>query len=296
MKFVQLGHSHFKNEEAFIRGCLLFNIEYEKVNNITDISGSPDLIWSISTWFDPSKFPDSKIMFGPQFFIFPSEEGPLAKYSGPAVSRCVYNCLSDWNLKIHQDFTANPAIPYVCLPFGIDTSHIRPDKLIKKNYILVYWKQRALEDLDTVLESLKANNMDYKLIKYGSYDNKDFYTMLQECRLCIWIGRHESQGFAFQEALAMDVPLLVYDVISMKQEINSRGLSEYVGHTNDLLATAASYWDSRCGEKTTNPNEINALLKKMLLNLDSYRPREFIEDTLSDLVCFSRLLKVFGFT
>jgi hypothetical protein len=295
MRFIQLGHSHFKNEEAFIRGCLLFNIEYEKVNRVGDISGSPDLIWSISTWFDPSKFPESKIMFGPQFFIFPNGESPLVTYSGDT-SRCLYNCLSEWNLKIHQSFVPTPAIPYICLPFGIDTSHLKPDKSIKKDYALVYWKQRPSHDLEHVVNTLRSNNLEYKVIKYGSYDNNEFYRMLQECKLCIWIGCHESQGFAFQEVLAMDVPLLVYDVSSMKQEINNRGLNEYANYNNDLLATSASYWDSRCGEKTTNPNDIDILLKKMLLNLELYKPRDYIEDTLSDLVCFSRLLKIFGIT
>ena len=39
---------------------------------------------------------------------------------------------------------------------------------------------------------------------------------LKQARFCIWIGRHESQGFAFQECLASNVPILVWDVQSMK--------------------------------------------------------------------------------
>jgi hypothetical protein len=49
-----------------------------------------------------------------------------------------------------------------------------------------------------------------------------------------------------------------------------------------------------CGEKTSDPCELDGLLKKMLGNLVIYRPREFVERELSDKVCFNRLLKAFN--
>lgn len=298
MKFVQLGCSHPRNEEAFIRGCLLFNIQYQKVDNASQITDSPDLIWSISTWIDPCSFSRSKILYGPQFFIFPSSDGPLSVCNSPdADSRCFYNCLSDWNIKIHNLFAPNPKIPYICLPFGVDTSLLKPDVSVKKDdTVLVYYKQRHSKDLDIVLSILEDNGLSYKLIKYGSYEGSDYHRLLRTSKICIWVGRHESQGFAFQETLSLGVPLLVYDVTDMKQEVNQHNQSAYANYSYPLPASAASYWDPICGEKTTNPYEIDGLLKKMLGSLDSYKPREFIERELSDTVCFKRLLDAFDFT
>ena len=296
MKFIQVGASHPRNEEAFIRGCILFNIEYQKVYDASQITCTPDLIWSISTWIDPARFPDSKFLFGPQFFVFPSKDGPLATCQTPGIeSRCFYNCLSDWNIKIHNVFSPNPSIPYICLPFGLDTERLVPTTLIqKKHNILVYWKQRHANDLQIVLDILKDNNFTYQVIKYGHYDNNDYHRLLQESKLCIWLGCHESQGFAFQEALSLDVPLLVYNVDDMKEEVNDNNHSAYSAYTIPLPASAASYWDPMCGEKTTNPSELYGLLKKMLANLDMYKPREFVERELSDKACFTRLLDTFN--
>jgi len=200
MKFVQLGHSHPRNEEAFVRGCLLFNIEYEKVDSVSQITSSPDLIWTISTWIDPCSFPNSKILYGPQFFVFPSTDGPLAVCNSPrAESSCFYNCLSDWNIKIHQSFAPNPTIPYICLPFGVDTSLLKPEPSVKKDdIVLVYWKQRHSQDIDIVLSLLQENGLNYRLIKYGSYEASEYHKLLRTSKICIWVGRHESQGFAFQ--------------------------------------------------------------------------------------------------
>ena len=297
MKFVQVGHSHPRNEEAFIRGCRLFAIEYQKVDSPSQITGSPNLIWSTGVWIDPTLFPDSKFLFGPQFFVFPSSDGPLATSDAPGIaSRCFYNCLSDWNLKIHQTFLGSPKVPYICLPFGVDTGLLKPDPPVKKtDTIMVYYKQRHSNDLQNVLTILKYNNLNYKLIAYGSYNLNDYHRSLQETKLCIWIGRHESQGFAFQEALSMGVPLLVYDVSDMKQEVNHHNQSEYANYSIPLAASAASSWDSRCGQKTTNIDEIDGLLKTMLSSLETYRPREFVEETLSDKACFTRLLEAFQF-
>jgi hypothetical protein len=80
----------------------------------------------------------------------------------------------------------------------------------------------------------------------------------------------------------------------MKQEVNYNNQSAYANYSIPLPASAASYWDPICGEKTTDPSELNTLLKKMIENLDVYRPREFVERELSDKACFNRLLDAFN--
>jgi len=297
MKFIQVGsYSHIRNEESFKRGCALFNIEYQKVNTIDQIKNAPDLIWSTAKWIDPSRFPNTKFLFGPQFFVFPDKNGPLmtCKIEGIS-SRSYYNCLSEWNLKIHNSFAELPKIPYICLPFGIDTDKIKPDESIEKvNDIIVYYKKRHTNHLNSVISIIKELNLTYKIVYYGSYIMNDYHLLLKKSKLCIWIGCHESQGFAFQEALSIGIPILVYDVVDMKDEVNKNNVSCYLKYARPLLSTSASYWNSLCGEKTMKPNEIKELLIKMLNNLQEYKPREFIEKELSDSACFKRLLNAFN--
>jgi hypothetical protein len=287
------------NEEAFMRGCIIFGIEYEKVDTISDISGQPDLIWATGFWIDPTLFPNTKFMFGPQFFLFPTKDGPLASYNKSSVAdRCLYNCLSEWNLRIHKAFLNNPIVPYTCLPFGLDTESMKPNpKIQKKEHILIYWKLRDSANMQHVVNVLINNNLNFKVVKYGFYTTEEYHKLLLESKLCIWLGRHESQGFAFQEALSYNVPLLVYDVLDMKEEVNDDNVSVYASYDRiSLPATAAAFWDPICGEKTTNPKDIDPLLKKMMGGLDKYRPREFVERELSDKMCFKRMLDRFEFS
>ena len=48
-----------------------------------------------------------------------------------------------------------------------------------------------------------------------------FFNYLQNSKYGIWLDAHESQGFALQEALSCNVPLLVWNISSMNQEYNS---------------------------------------------------------------------------
>ena len=46
------------------------------------------------------------------------------------------------------------------------------------------------------------------------YQESDFADAISKAPYAIWIGRHESQGFAFQETLSSDTPIFVIDVNS----------------------------------------------------------------------------------
>jgi glycosyltransferase involved in cell wall biosynthesis len=170
-------------------------------------------------------------------------------------------------------------------------------KIQKKEHILVYWKLRDSANMQHVVDVLINNKLNFKVVKYGFYTRDEYHKLLLESKVCIWLGRHEYQGFAFQEALSYNVPLLVYDVLDMKEEVNDHNVSVYASYDRiSLPATSAAFWHPICGEKTTTPKDIEALLKKMMGGLDKYRPREFVERELSDKVCFKRMLDRFGFS
>ena len=96
--------------------------------------------------------------------------------------------------------------------------------------------------------------------------------------------RHESQGFALEEALSCNVPLLVWNVKSMNQE--------YASNYNDISATTIPYWDDRCGEYFYQKDEFEITFLKFIQKLDNYKPREYIVENLSIAKCANNFLNL----
>ena len=114
---------------------------------------------------------------------------------------------------------------------------------------------------------------------------------LQDVRFVIWIGCSESQGFAFQECLASNVPILVWDVESMFQSV----LPIPSEHKNKKLkATSCPAWSPICGERITSFAEMEGALQRIQAKLDTYEPRRFILEQNADEVAMRRILDSFA--
>ena len=136
-----------------------------------------------------------------------------------------------------------------------------------------------------MLNFLKNLNINVHVFGYTSkYKEEDYINYLHNSRFGIWLGRHESQGFALEESLSCNVPLFVWDVTSMNQE--------YGYNYSDIPATSIPYWDNRCGESFTNISEIQDKFQKFMDNLTSYKPREYILENLSMDVCENKLINI----
>ena len=108
----------------------------------------------------------------------------------------------------------------------------------------------------------------------------------------IVLDAHESQGFALQEAMSCNVPLLVIDATSMYDEMADGHNSSY-DHMKPLKlkCTSVPYWSDICGIKITDINKLPKSLGVMLDNWSTFNPRKYIEETLSPKVCMERILK-----
>jgi hypothetical protein len=291
MKFLQYRHTHTKNEQSFQRWCRRYNLDYYFTETFSDIEKiNPDFIWSPSEWFDPNLFPTSKIMYNPGMFVFPS--GSHGCVGNPIQSQNAYiNCLSEWIIHTYNEFVPSTKVPYVCLPFSVDTDRFLPEQTEKIYDFLIYHKHRSNHDLQIVINAVTKLNFSYTVVSYGSYNESDYIQLLNKSRFCIWVGCHESQGFAVQECLSMNVPIFVCNVKTMKDECSSDGSSYYGNYSQNLYATTVPYWDSKCGSMLKNPETIESELLEFMKG--SYSPREFVLETLSDDVCFKRLLTTY---
>ena len=275
------SHIHHKNLN-FILKCKKINFYIvESINaiNIIDLN-TFDAVISPCDTIDVSKYPNTKFIFGPQFSVFPEERLTIIKGSNS-----VYNLLSNWVINIWKNFPVCNNLNLIALPFGVDTEKFVDNKSItEKNNVMVYFKHRNPAELYFIESFFKYKNINYSVFSYDrKYDENQYISYLQNSKYCIWVDAHESQGFALQEALSCNVPLLVWNVTSMNQEYGST--------YSNLPATTTSYWDNKCGELFYNVNEFEITYNKFIENINNYKPREFILENLSVDVCENKLIE-----
>jgi len=296
MKLLQIGDCHPRNSEFIKRACKLFSIEYHHTYSF-DFPNVYDIIWSPCKWIHPDLYPTSKFIFGPQFWIFPNDSHEFFTESKPEhKSRCIYVCLSDWIVKVFQEFAdiTKSHIPFLPIPFALED--IQP-KAVTASFTydcILYYKARDPSLLTFCESVLKSRGLTYKVYRYGSYDRTEYIETLKQVRFAVWLGCHESQGFAFQECLATNTPLYVYDVKSMKDEFSNHYI--YAHHKEQLLATSAPYWHATCGYKVYSNEEFESNLTAFISALPMFNPASYVQQILTDSVCFQRFLDALSIT
>lgn len=272
---------HHKNLN-FILKCK--NIEFTIINSVNEINNynlsTFNAVYSPCQPIDVIKYPNTKFIFGPQFSVFP--EYRLSIIKGP---NSVYNLLSNWVTNIWKKYSICNDLKLIQLPFGVDTEKfVNTKSITEKNEVIVYFKHRNPVDLQLIEIFLKDKRISYNIFSYDTrYSEETYLECLQNAKYCIWVDAHESQGFALQEALSCDVPLLVWNITSMNQEFGS--------NYQVLAATTIPYWDPKCGEVFYNINELPSKYEIFIKNIENYRPREFILENLSVKVCENKLIE-----
>lgn len=291
MKLLHIKWGHPRNVEFIIRACHRFHIEYHYTDDPSPPDHQYDIIWAPSAWIDPDRYPTSKIMFGPHFWVFPNLSDPLFTHAKPEhASRCIYLCLSDWVKKVNDEFIlpSNQIIPFAPLPFGVDIQCLPKQEPYEYDCI-VYYKSVDPSRFTWCMEQIISLGLRYKVYSYGSYQRDEYLSTLQKTRFVIWLGRHESQGFGLQECLATNTPIYLYDVTTMKEEYDT-GRYIYAHYQEQLLATAAPYWNEQCGMKVYSNEEFASRLPEFIHHLPHYEPAKYIESTLTDDMCFHRMI------
>uniref|UniRef100_A0A6C0JZH7 Glycosyltransferase n=1 Tax=viral metagenome TaxID=1070528 RepID=A0A6C0JZH7_9ZZZZ len=243
--------------------------------------GEYDAVYSPTYPIDVSKYPNTRFIFGPHFSVFP--ENSLKWIKGP---NSVYIQPSRWAADVWRVSPLCKEIDIRHVPFGVDThtfNEINP--LNERTEVFVYYKTRAQDDLMFIKDKLHEMGITYQLFSYDyRYNESEYINCLHKAKYGIWVGRHESQGFALEEALSCNVPLLVWDVLSMNQEMGP--------NYADIPATTIPYWDSRCGEIFYKREHFDYTYSLFMSKLRHYKPREYVLSTLAIDRCEKEFLKL----
>lgn len=299
MKLIYFGsNSHHKNSASIRRMCESLKIEFEESQDYSRLSRTDyHIVIFYSFYVDPeeAKIPQHvKVIYGPQHWVIPTGK-LVGKLDERLAKRCVFNILSEWIEGFFAEVVDSFAVPLVPLPFSVDTEKFKPIKSTKTITCIVYIKRRDNLLIKYVLDRLNDCGISYKVFVYGSYQESEYLESLQSCNFMISLDAHESQGFALEEAMSCNVPLLVVDAQSMYDEktdgVNS--VYEYL-RPRKLVATSVPYWSDKCGIKISGSFEFSDALDLMMKTWDQFSPREYILETLSDEVCMKRILNYFN--
>lgn len=157
------------------------------------------------------------------------------------------------------------------IPAGIKAEKdLNTQKFTKKEIdCLVYFKKRSESELNMLKELLENNKLSYKVVKYGDYKNSTLEKLAKKCSFGIILDKTESQGFAIQNLMSLNLPLLVWDYnINIYENFKLKG-------------TTVPFWDSNCGIKFKNNEELINVLPKFLENIHNYSPSIFIKENLT---------------
>lgn len=175
--------------------------------------------------------------------------------------------------------------PIAVWAVGVDTDTFTPENTLgepvpTRQGVLLYTKGRSQEDIDEIKTFLGAHNIETTVFAYGTYSEAALMQAAKNARYGIILDSSESQGLAIEEMLALDLPLVVFDITTLDQKTH--------GSPKEYVATSVPYFDHSCGYSSSHIEEF----KQLVLRIDretntptgkhlQFQPRQFILNTLS---------------
>lgn len=288
MRILVYGHLHHKNKIGLDLVSKKIPVIYlENLENLNKLDDGETILFITNSLQEVSF---SKVIYGPHIDF---EE--MVKQCQNIQRTIKFNTLSNWNKNNAEKLTNNSLVEYITLPFPVDTGKFKPG--IKEEKSFIYFKNTHSSKLEIAKKLLNDIGIPYKIFVYGSYKEEEYLEYISKSKFGIWVGSHESQGFALQEALSCDCPLFVLDVNSMKDECFNDNYYPWKNRQfsfDDLEATSASYWNDKCGILVKNNNEYKVIFEKFLNTINIYKPREFIEKNFSVENFMKKIVEIFN--
>lgn len=248
-----------------------FNILKKDESIIALVFGRPHVIEAL-----PSH---TKIIYGPGLPSHPSEN---SFWYNQNLIHLIAPC--KWMKEMYEQHLPTK-IPISIWPSGIETDKWKPgDCKIKKTKILIYDKIRWDRDklvptlLDPVLYELATKSIEVEYLKYGHYKEADYMKKLDKVSAMIFLCEHETQGFAYLQALSKNIPILAWDRQDYWQDPK---FFPKIAQFREV--TSVPYWSVSCGDKFKNITEFILKVDDFLKRIEErqFQPRAYILNNLT---------------
>jgi hypothetical protein len=216
------------------------------------------------------------VLLGPSLFDHPELRPNL--FDDPRFRK--YLVLADWTLNLFSPvYGAERCIPWFA---GIDTDQWRDlSSETKKVDFLVYDKIRwDHEKYDAVLirpilDELRSRDLSFEVMRYKHHDHRSFQNALAHSRGMIFLCEHETQGLAYQEAMASGVPVIAWDRGYWADPLGERF------HEVAPSASSVPFFSPICGERFKSLCDFSLALSRFMERRHQYAPRSYVLEHLS---------------
>jgi hypothetical protein len=275
---------HTKNLQGLELMCKTFPCTLTRVPSIFN-HADYDVVYCPSIGISAHS-PNTKYLFGPHFGIFPSVLPMINSLLPSKKPNVTYIQPSQWVVDLFKPHLKTIDVrPFA---FSVDVDKFKNESRtnpLQTKKVMLYFKDRKTAELQTVKQFLESKGYTVYVIGYqNKYKEENFIAMLQDVDFVFFLGCHESQGFAFQEILSMNVPILCWGVTHLSQQEG--------GNRPHIPGQTWTYWDETCGKIFTREEELESTYDEFTTAYaqGKYQPRKFIVRELSPEACRDRFL------
>lgn len=239
-----------------LRAPYLFNPWQHCVSpTVCVIRGTETLRWAI----DQKRRGFIKtIIAGPNIVVTPQDENRLIM--DLAIDRIVVP--SPWNKDWWVSF--DQSLERRIWPWAAGVSDHGVGRT-PKSVCLVYSKNTDERLFNKIIESLWTHKLPIAVSSYGQFHQHEYFRLLKQARMMVYLSDFESQGLALHEAWMADIPTLILN----------KGSLEYQEYRWSDPLIGAPYFDPQCGLLFSNAEDFESKLIEFLEKYETFTPRRY---------------------
>lgn len=259
-----------------------------RINDFRSARARPSYPVGLSGYPSVTRLPlDNPVVFGPGSAGTPADERALAERRE---TRFMIQ-FSDWISEYNAPFCGAKMRTWFA---GID--HQRwydASDQHKQTDVLIYDKIRWYRDtrvplvLDRLCSHLSRRGLSFQILRYGEHNQRTFAKALRASRSLAFLCEHETQGIAYQEALASNVPVFAWD----QGELVDFTMKRFQRAT--VIPTSVPYFSPQCGERF-KADEMESRFDQFWDRLGDYAPRRYVRENLTLQQSAMRYLEIYG--
>ncbi len=266
---------------AFMNLCLALRragVDY-RINDFATARRYPDhpiAVCGYPTVFEKIASLPNPRLIGPGLYSSPSENPTL--FNDPRSMFYIQRC--EWMKNLFAPYYGEENLRVWFR--GFDVSDFEDVTNLPKKYdVLIYDKIYHNRDgnmprtVEPFIRRLEEQGLTYKVFRYGSYIRQDYMQALRASRSLAFFCHSETQGHAYQEAMAMNIPVFAWD-----EGVWLDPLAKEVSPDKPIPATSVPHFDDRCGVRFKVADMLEAW-DRFWPKHAAFTPRAFVAETLS---------------